>query len=61
MDDQIAPIRPWRIKSLLQLMFDQCIVFISDLKSEFQITPMFLIGPFGLDKDFFDRYTQPKK
>ncbi|MDD9149730.1 XRE family transcriptional regulator [Sporolactobacillus sp. CQH2019] len=61
LDDQIPPIRPGRVKSLLQLLFDKCIVSISDLESEFHITPMFLVNLFGLNRGFFDHYLQPKK
>ncbi|TGA96109.1 ImmA/IrrE family metallo-endopeptidase [Sporolactobacillus shoreae] len=61
LDDQIPPIRPGRVKSLLQLIFDKQIVSISDLESEFHITPLFLANLFGLDKGFFDHYMQPKK
>lgn len=61
LDDQIPPIRPGRVKSLIQLLFDKCIISISDLGSEFHITPLFLANLFGLDKGFFERYMQPKK
>lgn len=61
LDDQIPPVRPGRVKSLIQLLFDKCIISISDLESEFYITPLFLTNLFGLDKGFFDHYMQSKK
>ncbi|WP_141629381.1 hypothetical protein [Sporolactobacillus vineae] len=61
LDDQLPPIRPGRVKSLLQLILDKYIVSVSDLESEFHITPVFLANLFGLDKSFFDRYMQSKK
>ncbi|MFT8363808.1 MAG: XRE family transcriptional regulator [Sporolactobacillus sp.] len=61
LDDQIPPIRPGRVKALLQLLFDKSIISISDLGSEFHITPLFLANLFGLDREFFDRFVQPEK
>ncbi|CAM3178340.1 helix-turn-helix domain-containing protein [Sporolactobacillus spathodeae] len=61
LDDQMPPIRPGRVKSLLQLIFDKQICSISDLESKFHIHPLFLTNLFGLDKDFFDHYMQQKK
>lgn len=46
---------------LLQLLFDKCIVSVSDLESEFHITPLFLANLFGLERVSLITIYNPKK
>jgi Zn-dependent peptidase ImmA (M78 family)/transcriptional regulator with XRE-family HTH domain len=56
LDDQLVPVRPGRIHSLLQLVFREQIVTVAELRERFSIQPKFLTTLLRLDTDFFDEY-----
>lgn len=61
LDDQLPPIRPSRIKSLIQLLFDKQVLQPDDLTNQFHILPEFIEKLFDLDTGFFRQYQRPKQ
>lgn len=61
LDDQLAPVRPSRIKSLIQLLFSKQVLTVSDLGQTLHVTPAFIIRLFSLDANFFEPYMQHKQ
>ncbi|WP_057778148.1 helix-turn-helix domain-containing protein [Paucilactobacillus vaccinostercus] len=60
LDDEIVPIKPGRVKSLLQLIYKKQVLAVPDLSNIFHIIPSFLVKLFNLNPDFFDEYVAPK-
>lgn len=60
LDDQLVPVRPGRIKALIELLFDHQVLTVADLTQRLHILPGFVVKLFALDADFFDRYTVKK-
>ncbi len=60
LDDQLVPVRPGRIKALIELLFDHDVLTVTDLMQRLHILPAFVVRLFALDADFFDRYTAKK-
>mgnify|MGYP004474404265 CR=1 FL=1 len=54
------PVRPGRIKALIELLFDHDVLAVADLTQQWHILPAFVVRLFALDADFFDRYTAKK-
>lgn len=60
LDDQLVPVRPGRIKALIELLFDHQVLTVDDLTQRLHILPAFVEKLFALDDDFFDRYMTKK-
>lgn len=61
LDDEIHPIRPGRIRSLVSLVFDNKVIQPETFLAEFHILPKFLETLFGFDAGFLNNYLETKK
>lgn len=61
LDDEIPPIRPGKVRSLVQFVLDKEVVDINILLNQFNILPGFLFKLFNLEENFFDQYLDVKK
>lgn len=60
LDDEIPPVRPGKIRSLLKFVLDKNVVSLNHLLNQFNILPSFLSNLFNLDELFFDQYLEIK-
>ncbi|MGJ1007262.1 MULTISPECIES: spr1629 family repressor/antitoxin [Enterococcus] len=60
LDDEISPVRPGKIRSLLKFVLDKNVVSLNRLLNQFNILPSFLSNLFNLDELFFDQYLEIK-
>ena len=60
LDDELVPVRPGRIKALIELLFDHEVLTVAVLTQRLHILPAFVVRLFALDTDFFARYTAKK-
>lgn len=60
LDDQLVPVRPGRIKAMIELLFDHRVLTVDDLTQRLHVLPDFIVKLFALDADFFDRYAPAK-
>lgn len=56
LDDQLVPVKPGKVKSLLTFILDNNLISLNSLVEQFNIKPKFLIDLFDLKFDFFDKY-----
>lgn len=56
LDNKITPIKPAKIKSILEFLLDNEILSIHDLTNIFQVKLDFYIKLFDLKENFFDKY-----
>src|SRR5690625_5060891 len=56
LDDDIAIVRPGKIRALLDLVFKNNLLTLPDMLHHYQIDCSFLESLFGLDKDFLQQY-----
>lgn len=61
LDDELPPIRPGRIRSLVKLDLDNAVFELSSTLQEFNILPSFLEKLFNFDADFFEPYLKVEK
>ncbi|WP_125710957.1 ImmA/IrrE family metallo-endopeptidase [Lacticaseibacillus porcinae] len=60
LDDELVPVRPGRIRSLIKLLFDHHVLTVDDLTQRLNILPAFVVKLFALDEDFFEPYMNTK-
>lgn len=61
LDNELPPIRPGKVRSLLKFVLDKKVVNLDEMLSQSNLLPKFLIKLFSLDNDFFDQYLEVKK
>ncbi|WP_444543503.1 spr1629 family repressor/antitoxin [Lederbergia ruris] len=61
LDTDIPVIKPAKVKSILQLLFDKGIYTVSDLMDEFKVDQRFLTTLTGINEVFFDQYRKKEK
>jgi Zn-dependent peptidase ImmA (M78 family)/transcriptional regulator with XRE-family HTH domain len=60
-DNQWAPIKPGKIKAMLDTVFDNHLLALSDLSNQLHISKQFLIDLFALKDDYFLKYENKTK
>ncbi|HDV0826401.1 TPA: transcriptional regulator, partial [Enterococcus faecalis] len=61
LDDEIPPVRPGKIRSLLKFVLDKNVISLKLLLNQFNILPSFLSNLFNLEEHFFDQYLEIKE
>lgn len=61
LDDKIVPVRPGKIKSMIQLIFDHHVLDCAVFLDTFHIHSSFVCRLFCLDEVFFSKYLELKK
>ena len=61
LDEVLVPIKPGRVRALLQVIFNQQVVSAQGLADQFHVTPEFLVRLFDLDPNCFVPYLQPQR
>jgi len=56
LDNEIPIIRPSKVKSILQLLFEKKLCSVSELMNELKVDQQFLINLTGIEEDFFEKY-----
>lgn len=57
LDNKIVPIRPGKIKYILQLLLNKNIINVHDLTDTFHVNSNFFIKLFNLTDNFFEKYS----
>lgn len=61
LDDEIPPVRPGKIRSLLKFVLEKNVINLPLLLNQLNILPTFLSNLFSLEEHFFDQYLEMKK
>lgn len=61
LDDEIVPIRPAKMRSLIRFTLDNKVVHFSQVLQEFLVLPSFIEKLFNLEHNFFQPYLEQKK
>lgn len=56
LDNEIPIIRPSKVKSILQLLFEKDLCSVSELMNELKVDQQFLINLTGIEEGFFEKY-----
>lgn len=60
LDDEIRPVRPGKIRSLIKFLLEENVITLDFLLSQFNILPKFLTNLFSLEEFFFDEYLETR-
>lgn len=61
LDNEIVPIRPAKMRSLIRFTLDNKVIHFSQMLHEFSVLPSFIEKLFNLEHNFFQPYLEQKK
>lgn len=61
LDDEIVPIKPAKIRSLVRFTLDNKVIHLDQVLQEFLVLPSFFEKLFNLDHNFFQSYLEQKQ
>lgn len=61
LDDEIVPIKPAKIRSLIRFTLDNKVIHLDQALQEFLVLPSFFEKLFNLDHNFFQSYLEKKQ